>query len=106
LRSPVRVITRAGRLSQPINHQLRRRRADGDEIMELFLVLKQYGPMVLVVAFLLWKGRVRETRVSKHIVKLESEYHQGGRDGWYDSRLCRPRRDEDSGATGAGWRPG
>ena len=36
-------------------------------------VLKQYGPLVLVVAFLLWQGWVRETRMSKRIVRLEDE---------------------------------
>ena len=36
-------------------------------------VLKQYGPLVLVVAFLLWQGWVREARMSKRITKLEDE---------------------------------
>jgi hypothetical protein len=74
--------------------------------MELFAMLKQYGPMVLVAAFLVYDGWARDTRVTKHIVKLESEYHHHGLDGWYDSRPCRPRQDEDSGAARAGLRPG
>jgi len=44
--------------------------ADGVALLGL---LKQYGPLVLVVAFLLWQGWVREGRMSKRIVKLEDE---------------------------------
>ncbi len=74
--------------------------------MELLLVLKQYGPIILVVAFLFWEGWGRETRVSKHMAKLEKEYHQRGLDGWHSSLLRRSRRGENSGADGVGWRPG
>lgn len=36
-------------------------------------VLKQYGPLVLVVAFFLWQGWVRECRFTRRIEKLEDE---------------------------------
>jgi hypothetical protein len=74
--------------------------------MELFLVLKQYGPMVLVVAFLLWKGRGRQTRVMRHIVRLEDEYRQCGQDGWHYSLVRPPPRGENSGPDRGRWRPG
>jgi hypothetical protein len=74
--------------------------------MQLFLLFQQYGPLILVAAFLLWDGRVRETRVSKHITRLESEYHQRRLSGWPLSLLSRPRRWSDSLANGAGRRPG
>ena len=44
--------------------------ADG---VALLALLKQYGPLVLVMAFLLWQGWVREGRMGKRIVKLEDE---------------------------------
>jgi hypothetical protein len=44
--------------------------ADGVALLSL---LKQYGPLVLVMAFLLWQGWVREGRMSKRIVRLEDE---------------------------------
>ncbi len=37
------------------------------------LVLKQYGPLALVVCFLLWQGWTRECRLSSRIDKLEDE---------------------------------
>ncbi len=37
------------------------------------LVMKQYGPLVLVVCFLLWQGWVRECRLTNRIDKLEDE---------------------------------
>jgi len=37
------------------------------------LVLKQYGPLVSVVCFLLWQGWTRECRLSRRIAKLEDE---------------------------------
>jgi hypothetical protein len=40
---------------------------------DAILLLKQYGPLVLVVALLLWQGWVRETRMSKRITRLEDE---------------------------------
>lgn len=47
------------------------------KIMEVFIdivaLLKQYGPLVLAVAFFLWQGWVREGRLSKRIEKLEDE---------------------------------
>ena len=65
--------------------------------MELLLVLKQCGPIILAVAVLLFDGWARETRVSKHIARLENEYHQGGLGGWPLSLLRPPRRGGDSG---------
>ena len=44
-----------------------------DPFIDIFSLLKQYGPLVLVVAFLLWQGWVRECRMTKRIVKLEDE---------------------------------
>jgi hypothetical protein len=74
--------------------------------MELFWLLKQCGPTILVVAYLFWDGWVRQTRMTKHIANLESEYHQRGLDEWPFSRLRPPRRGDDSGADCGGWRPG
>lgn len=36
-------------------------------------VLKQYGPLVLMVCFLLWQGWLRECRLGNRINKLEDE---------------------------------
>jgi len=36
-------------------------------------VLKQYGPLVLVVAFFLWQGWQRECRTARRVEKLEDE---------------------------------
>jgi len=47
--------------------------AQADTFADAVALLKQYGPLVLVVAFLLWQGWVRETRMGKRIVKLEDE---------------------------------
>lgn len=47
--------------------------AGSDTFADVVLLLKQYGPLVLVGAFLLWQGWVRETRMSKRITKLEDE---------------------------------
>ena len=47
--------------------------AQADTFADAISVLKQYGPLVLVVAFLLWQGWVREARMSKRIAKLEDE---------------------------------
>jgi hypothetical protein len=41
---------------------------------ELITVLRQYGPLVLVVAFFLWQGWCRENRMSARITKLEDDY--------------------------------
>jgi len=40
---------------------------------EIFPLLKQYGPLVLVVVFLLWQGWQRELRMDKRIDTLEGE---------------------------------
>jgi len=74
--------------------------------MELLLLFKQYGPMVLIVVFLIWEGRVRENRVTKHIAKLEDEYRQRGQDGWHYSLVRPPPRGDDSEADRGRWRPG
>lgn len=37
------------------------------------LILKQYGPLVLIVCFLLWQGWLRECRLGTRINKLEDE---------------------------------
>jgi hypothetical protein len=47
--------------------------AQADSLVDAVALLKQYGPLVLVVAFLLWQGWVREIRMGKRIVKLEDE---------------------------------
>ena len=40
---------------------------------EIFPLLKQYGPLILVVVFLLWQGWQRELRMGKRIDLLEDE---------------------------------
>ena len=47
--------------------------AQADSLVDAVALLKQYGPLVLVVAFLLWQGWVREIRMGKRIVRLEDE---------------------------------
>jgi hypothetical protein len=47
--------------------------AGTDTFADVILLLKQYGPLILVGAFLLWQGWVRECRMSKRITKLEDE---------------------------------
>jgi hypothetical protein len=47
--------------------------AQADTFADAISVLKQYGPLVLAMAFLLWQGWVREGRMGKRIVKLEDE---------------------------------
>ena len=36
-------------------------------------LVKQYGPLVLMMAFLLWQGWMRECRLGNRINKLEDE---------------------------------
>lgn len=43
------------------------------ELNDLLLMLKQYGPLVLVVGFFLWQNWLRELRMSRRITKLEDE---------------------------------
>ena len=43
---------------------------DWDTAMQL---IKQYGPLVLVVAFLLWQNWIRECRLLSRVTKLEDE---------------------------------
>ena len=40
---------------------------------DLYLLLKEYGPLVLIVAFLLWEGWTRENRLNNRIDHLEDE---------------------------------
>lgn len=47
--------------------------AQADTFADAISLLKQYGPLVVVVAFLLWQSWVREARMSKRITKLEDE---------------------------------
>lgn len=44
------------------------------DIGDLITVLKQYGPLVVVVVFFLWQGWVRENRMSARINKLEDDH--------------------------------
>jgi hypothetical protein len=43
------------------------------ELSDLWLLLRQYGPLVLVVGFFLWQNWLRELRMSRRIDKLEGE---------------------------------
>jgi len=47
--------------------------AQADTFADAVALLKQYGPLVLVTAILLWQSWVRENRMNKRIVKLEDE---------------------------------
>ena len=47
--------------------------AQADTFADAICVLKQYGPLVLVTAVLLWQSWVRECRMNRRIVKLEDE---------------------------------
>lgn len=38
---------------------------------DFLVLLKQYGPLLLVTAFFLWQGWVREVRMGKRIETLE-----------------------------------
>jgi hypothetical protein len=43
------------------------------DMTDLWLLLRQYGPLVLVVGFFLWQNWLRELRMSNRINKLEDE---------------------------------
>jgi len=43
---------------------------------DMLYVLKQFGPLVLVTAFLLWQSWSREKRMSDRITKLENEQRE------------------------------
>jgi len=47
--------------------------AQVDTLADAVAVLKQYGPLILVTAVLLWQSWVREVRMGKRIVRLEDE---------------------------------
>jgi hypothetical protein len=40
---------------------------------DMLALLRQYGPLVLIVAFFLWQGWVREKALLARICKLEDE---------------------------------
>ena len=42
--------------------------------LDLIPIVKQYGPLILVVAYLLWQGWQRELRMSARIESLENDY--------------------------------
>jgi hypothetical protein len=44
-----------------------------DFIYTILPAIKQYGPLVILAAFLLWQNWMRELRMVKRIDKLESE---------------------------------
>ncbi len=67
--------------------------------MELYLTLKQCGPMILAVAFLLYDGWAREARIARQITRLEKEYRQRGLDGCRYNREGGPRRGGTPGPT-------
>ena len=46
---------------------------NADTFADLLVLLKQYGPLILVTAFFLWQGWVRECRMGKRIENLEDE---------------------------------
>ena len=41
---------------------------------DALFILKTYGPLVLVAAFMLWQAWAREKRMSERITKLEQEH--------------------------------
>jgi hypothetical protein len=43
------------------------------EFTDVWTLLRQYGPLVLVVGFFLWQNWLRELRMSRRIDKLEEE---------------------------------
>jgi hypothetical protein len=44
---------------------------DSSTFADLVQLVKQYGPLILVVAFVTWQGWVRECRLNKRIEHLE-----------------------------------
>jgi len=45
----------------------------GDTVADAVALLKQYGPLIVVTAFFLWQGWVREGRMGQRIETLENE---------------------------------
>ena len=43
---------------------------------DCLFILKQYGPLVLVTAFILWQSWSRERRMSDRITELETEQRE------------------------------
>jgi len=76
--------------------------AQADTFADAISVLKQYGPLVLVVAYLLWQGWVRECRMNKRIVRLEDE--QRGVLMPLVERLCGGPHNRSSVAQPVMWR--
>ena len=75
--------------------------AQADTFADAVALLKQYGPLVLVVAFLLWQGWVREGRMGKRIVKLEDEQRNVLMP--ILERLCGPPHNRSSVAQSVMW---
>ena len=48
----------------------------GMDMTYLWPLLKQYGPLAMVVAFFLWQNWLRELRMSDRITKLEDEQRE------------------------------
>lgn len=46
------------------------------DFTDVLALLRQYGPLVLIVAFFLWQGWVREKNLLARICKLEDEQHK------------------------------
>ena len=44
-----------------------------DLFTDVVALLKQYGPLIVVTAFFLWQGWVRENRLCNRVDKLEDE---------------------------------
>jgi hypothetical protein len=44
-----------------------------DLFTDVVMLLKQYGPLIVVTAFFLWQGWVRENRLCNRVDKLEDE---------------------------------
>ena len=47
--------------------------AQADTFADAVALLKQYGPLIVVTAFFLWQGWVRENRLTGRVEKLEDE---------------------------------
>jgi len=77
--------------------------AQADTFADAIALLKQYGPLVLVTAILLWQSWVRECRMNKRIVKLEDEQRHVLMP--LVERLCGGPHNRSSVAQPVMWRP-
>jgi hypothetical protein len=50
--------------------------AQMDTFADAMQLLKQYGPLILVTAFFLWQGWVRECRMVRRIEILEDQQRE------------------------------